>query len=45
LGQGVTSGPLVPYVRQLTAGVQARLQEAQRLQATPNRSYAPPRKQ
>jgi predicted outer membrane protein len=45
VGQGVTSGPLVPYVRQLTAGVQARLQEAQRLQATPNRTYAPPRKQ
>jgi len=43
LGGAVGTGPLGAYVAQLTAGVQAHLQEATRLQSTPNRSYAPPR--
>ena len=43
LGQGVTAGPLAGYVRQLTAGVQAHLQEAQRLQTRPGSSAPAPR--
>ncbi len=43
LSQGASAGPLGAYVAQLTAGVQQHLREAQRLQSTPNQSYAPPR--
>ncbi len=44
LAQATTAGPLGAYVGQLTRGVQQHLQEAQRLQSTPNQSYAPPRR-
>jgi predicted outer membrane protein len=43
LGSAVPAGPLGSYVAQLTAGVQGHLQEATRLQSTPNRSYQAPR--
>ncbi len=43
LSRSVTPGPLATYVAQLTGGVQQHLQQAQRLQSSASRTYAPPR--